>query len=139
MSKLVVLSLAIAVVIVLSAVSYYIIQFGGLENKSADEYFEILSPTVDYGEPVENGTMWKVYEMSFTLKAVGGEAHTVIVYVEGMAEPTELGNFLKDESTWVPIEFPRPGYLIEMNEDGKFPIRIEIRCDEASGFITIPL
>ena len=136
---IVVISLAIGIVIVLSVVSYLSQLQGGLQKKSADEYFEILSPTVNIGEPVENGTKWKVREIAFTLKAVGGDAHTVIVYSEGMAQPVELGDIPKNVSTYVPIEFPPPGYLIEMNEDEKFPMQIEIISKEASGYTTIYL
>lgn len=133
------LSLAIGVIIVLSAVLYLGQLQKGIQKKPADEYFEIIEPTVDHGEPVENFTKWKVRAISFTLKAVGGDAHTVIVYFEGMADALELGDFSENESKWVPVEFSEPGYLIEINEDGKFPILMKIVSKEAAGYITILL
>jgi len=106
------------------------------EKKSAEEYFRIFEPTVNYGEPRENGTIWLVYDISFKLQAIGGNASNVIVQSWATAEPVELMDIPKGEFRYV-NQVSSVAYLVKMNEDGKFPMPIRIKSREAEGKIII--
>ena len=130
--------LVIACFFVIVTVAAYISQQDnqGSEKKPAEEYFRILEPTINYGEPRENGTIWLIYDISFTLQAIGGDASSVIVQSWAKAEPVELMDIPKNESRYV-NQISSVAYMIQMNEHGKFPMPILITSREAEGEITI--
>jgi len=128
--------LAIVCLFVIVIVVSYLSQPQRPEKKPAEEYFRIFEPTVNYGEPRENGTIWLINDISFKLQAIGGDASNVIVQSWAMAEPVELMDIPKGESRYV-NQFSSVAYLIKMNEDGKFPMSIRITSTEADGEIII--
>lgn len=139
---------ALFVIIVLAAV----IALGVYQNKpqakkSAAEYFEILDPALtdrEYLEPSiaegggpETSSMLRVYGISFRLKAIGGDAHNVIVESWGEAEPVNFDEIRKNQYGAVQQTSPHPyGVAIE-REDGKFPFPVTIFSSEAEGEIII--
>ena len=128
--------LAIVCLFVIVTVASYMSQYQKPEKKPAEEYFRILEPTINYGEPRENGTIWLINDISFTLQAVGGDASSVIVQSWAKAEPVELMDIPKDESRYV-NQISSVAYMIKMDEYGKFPMSIGITSREAEGKITI--
>lgn len=144
--QIVVLSVIIGAFMV-AAVASYLTQSPGVEKepgvdkKPAKEYFKVLNATIDYAEPRYNDTAiiaWEIFDISFTLQAVGGDANNVIVQSWANAEPVELGDIQKDHSKYVTQSSPPPfGYLSEINENEKFPMTIRITSEEAEGKITI--
>jgi len=135
------LSVAIGIIVILSVVSYLNQTQNSSQTKPAEEYFRVFNATVNDGEPRENGTMFIVYDVSFVIQPVGGDAHNVIIQSwTGKAEAAELGDIPQNQSKYVNLVSPRPfGVLIAMNEDGKFPLRIMVTSTEARGYITIYL
>jgi len=130
--------LAIVCLFVIVTVAAYISQQNNQrpEKKPAEEYFRILEPTINYGEPRENGTIWLIYDISFTLQAIGGDASSVVVQSWAKAEPVELMDIPKNESRYVK-QISSLAYMIQMNEDGKFPMSIRITSREAEGEMII--
>jgi len=112
-------------------------------KKAAAEYFEIINPTVDIGEFVggngtyENCTGVKISQISFTIRAVGGDAHSLTV--KGwVAEPLGIEVILRGESEYATLYSDTP-YLSRKGSNGKFPLPISIVSVEAEGTITIDL
>lgn len=135
--------LIIGVIVIFSAALYqgrYQGQPSEPEQKEAKEYFEIINATVDWGEFRENGSVLMIYQMSFSLKAVGGNATWVTVNHKGyyMAAPVDLGNMTKGEVKYVPLKLTSLGYVVKLTDKG-FPITIPVFCEEAEGDITIYL
>ena len=110
------------------------------ERKEAEEYFEIFDAGVDWGELRENDSVLIIYQLHFSLKAVGGNATYVTVNHKGyyLAEPVDLGNMTTGEVRWGQLTIPEPGYLVELTDEG-FPIEIPVFCEEAEGNITVYL
>lgn len=129
----------VAVVIIIITVASFISQQRGFQEKTAEEYFEILDPTVDYGELIQNDTAVKIYTISFKIKAVGGDAHDVMVQSWARAERYPVGTIFEGEvKAVIQMMSPPPfAYLSEKNEDGKFPMEVKITSIEANGFVTI--
>jgi len=140
---LVILSLAIVIVISLSAVSY--LNQLPREKKLADEYFEIFDATVNDGEfrdgsSYEDSTMLVIYSISYKLRAKGGDAHDVIVKSWAKAGPLDLETILEDGYKYVEqTSVPPFGYQSEKAENGMFPFDVRISSVEAEGTITIYL
>lgn len=137
--SLLIVSLVAGIIIIISMAWYINQQQWGFQEKSAEEYFEILDATIDYGEFRKNGTAVVIYAISFKIKAIEGDAHYVMVQSWAQAERYQVGTILKGEIRAV-IEMMSPppfGYLSEKNEDGKFPMKIRITSEEAKGYVTI--
>ncbi len=111
----------------------------GQTEYEVEEYFNVVNPTVDYGRLVGNESVI-IYQMSFTLKAVGGDAHYVSVGygMEGMPRPVDLGNMSKGEAIWVQLSFPSRGYLLEPKDEG-LTVSIPIVCEETAGDVKVYL
>ena len=134
--------LVIGVVIILVAATLlYQGQPSKPERKEAKEYFEVVNPTVDTFEFRENRSVIAIREMSFSLKAVGGDATHVVVNHRGyyLAEPWEVGNMTMGQVVWVPIKFPPYGPYVVEDWDKGFSIEIPVHCEEAEGNIIINL
>ena len=134
-----ILSLVAGIVIIISVASYLSQQQGGFQKRTAEEYFEILDATIDYGEYREEGTALVIYAISFKIKAVEGDAHDVMVQSWARAQRYYVGEILKGETKAVMEMMSNPpfGYFSKKNEDGKFPMEIKITSMEADGYVTI--
>lgn len=112
------------------------------EHKEAKDYFDIINATVDEGVfPYPDESVVIVYQMSFLLKATGGDATYVVANYLGYyhGEVVDLGNMTKGEVRWVQLTFSASvAPLIEREEKG-YPIRIPIFCEEAKGVIIVYL
>jgi len=131
-----ILSLVVVIAIIISVAIYLNQQQGGL--RTAEEYFEILNATVDYGDFRQNDTV-VIYTISFEIKAVGGDAHDVMVQSWARAQNYAVGTILEGETKAVMEMTSNPpfGILSHENEDGKFPMEIRITSMEADGYVTI--
>ena len=146
---LVILSLAIVIVISLSAVSY--LNQLPRAKKPADEYFEIFDATVNDGEfqepslgqggSYENSSVLIIYSVSYKLRAVEGDAHNVVVRAWAKADFVDFEVISKDQSRYVEQWSSRTagGFLTRKAENGKFPFPVKLTSDEAEGTITIYL
>ncbi len=105
-------------------------------KKEARDYFQIIEPTVNYAKPIGNDS-WILYQIGFTLKAVGGDAHGVVVRSWANSEPVELGTILSNQSRYVEL-ISTSGYHAEV-KDGKILTTVGIGSVEAIGKITLDL
>lgn len=142
---------SLLILFVIVAVLGVIIVWGAYQNlpesvqpPTAEEYFDIIEPTIDDGELVRNQTSGeilavKIYAISYKVKAVIGDAHNVVAQSWSGAEPEELGTIKEGE--WAQVNQQRTPqyspYLSEKDDQGKFPMRLRITSSEASGYITI--
>lgn len=126
-------------------------QLQPIPKKPASEYFEIFEATVDDGEfrnpsipeggSYENSSVLIVYGLSFKLRAVGGDAHFVVVKSWATANPVPIDIINKGQYEFVQQYSLRPyGLMVEKDsESGKFRFTIGIKCSEAEGDITFDL
>lgn len=133
-----ILSLVVVIAIIISVAIYLNQQQGSFQKRTAEEYFEILNATVDYGDFRQNDTV-VIYTISFEIKAVGGDAHDVMVQSWARAQNYAVGTILEGETKAVMEMTSNPpfGILSRENEDGKFPMEIRITSMEADGYVTI--
>ena len=130
----------------------FIIAIGVYRNqypakKSAAEFFEIFDhsfldreyrePTIAEGGGPETSNTVIVYGIKFKLKAIGGDAHNVIVEGWGEAEPENFDVILKDQDVTVEQMSNRPYGIAIERENGKFPFTVKIISSEAEGEIII--
>lgn len=150
---LVIVSLAIVIVISLYVVSYLSqLQRGSQKKLPADEYFEIfeqtvndgefLDPKLDEGGSYENSSRLLIFSISYKLRAVGGDAHNVVVGSWGPTENfEEFEVILNGQYGYVEQGSIRTGggFMTKKAENGKFPFPVKLTSDEAEGTITIYL
>ena len=105
------------------------VQNGG--SRDAQDYFEVVSAGVDSGRVENNGTVWILTGISLTFKAVGGDAHEVVIQSWADSDPILIGTMLKDYPRTVGL-FSSRGYATSKELDG-FPVTIRIASLEASG------
>jgi len=120
-------------------------------KKQAKDYFEILeptvndydylNPTVDKGGSYENSSTLMVYSISFQLKAIGGDAHSVVVKSWAQAEMYPIVSISQNQQQYVQQDSSRPfGKPIYKNSTtGYFEFTIGITSEEADGDITFAL
>ena len=105
------------------------VQNGG--SRDAQDYFEVVSAGVDSGRVENNGTVYILTGISLTFKAVGGNAHEVVIQSWADSDPILIGTMLKDVPRTVYLLSDR-GYATSKEPDG-FPVTIRIASLEASG------
>lgn len=111
-------------------------QSQGLPKERAEDYFEVINATVNDGWFESNETILFIRVLGFTLKAVGGDAHDVIIQSTAMSEPRELVQpLLKNQSRYIELAY-KYGYMSTRTEKG-FPVEIKIWSREAEGTITV--
>ena len=134
MTKMVELSILALILIVIVVIAVFTLS-QRKEKVPADQYFEIINPTVDYWRRApEDPNALFIQGISFTLKAVGGDAHSIIVNVKKLAEPVLIPELQKNETYWVQVIF-KYDVLKYGNETVEIPV--EIICDEAEGIINL--
>jgi len=135
---------AIALVIVLAfsvIIGYGVYLSRPKEKKPPAEYFEILDPALidrEYRNPTvaegggHNTSKYViVYGIQFKLKAVGGDAHNVIIDGWGSVEPIGFASIAKDQYEIVTQTSNHPlGVRITRDEMGRFPFEVRIASDE---------
>lgn len=130
-------------VIILLAI--YQTQFSHEKEKlPAEDYFEIRDAIViDADWERSTDQILFITQVRFNLTAVGGDAHSVLVFVSGMTSQEDWPYFseLKQYETRdisLPPIYPSPFAVRSiMTSEGNFPFRIKIDSAEASGYITI--
>ncbi|RLI40442.1 hypothetical protein DRO69_12865 [Candidatus Bathyarchaeota archaeon] len=135
MTKMIEFSILALILIVIVVIAVFTLS-QRKEKVPADQYFEIINPTVDYWRRApEDPNALFIQGISFTLKAVGGDAHSIIVNVKkGLAEPVLIPELQKNETYWVQVIF-KYDVLKYGNETVEIPV--EIICDEAEGIINL--
>lgn len=109
----------------------------------AAEYFEIVDATVDNANPKFNSTgalvAWEMYALRYTLKAVKGDAHDVVIKSWAQAQPVYFDVIQKGGNVTVTQTSTQTApYLLEVqNVDGKFKFTVNLRSAEAEGKIDI--
>jgi hypothetical protein len=110
---------------------------------TAQEYFQVTEAGVINGEV--DGDVWILYGISVTFKAVGGDAHGVVVQSWAGSEAQEIGTMVKDvpQTIWLysPTSTYGGGYASHKNQtDGHFYVEIRITSLETgTGKIKFPL
>ena len=137
--EIVVLLAIISILVV--AVALYLNARARAPKKPAEGYFSIFDNTINDAEPRTNDTVivrWIIYGISFKIQAADGDAHDVIILSWAKAEPVYIGDIPKGEWRYVSQTSSRPfGYMSQIDEDGKVPMKIRITSKEAEGTVTI--
>jgi len=108
------------------------------EKELAENYFEIINATVNFGWLKQNDTVLIIEQLGFMLKAVGGDAHDVIIRSTAMSEAyQEIDPLLKNQTRYIDLYY-KYGYMSKRTEKG-FPIEIKIWSLEAEGTINVIL
>jgi hypothetical protein len=145
----VVLAILIPLMVII-AVGMYQLQGQGQPKKQAKDYFlifdatvnegEFLNPAMDQGGSYQNSSRLRVYSLSFKLKAVGGDAHSVVVKSWARADLFPIEVIAKGEWYFVTQESPYPyGMILNKNSEGIFQFTAKITSEEAAGEITFDL
>lgn len=129
------LLIIIATIIIIIAAAKNIPTQSNPNPKPADQYFEI-SNIAAIGEFQNNGQDVLITHIGFSIKPIGGDAHTVAISIEGYPDfYYDVGDILQGQIK--SIDLTLQGLLLH-KEGESFPIEIEILgCPEASGLITI--
>jgi len=144
------LAILIPVTIIIVVGIYQLQGQGQLVKKQAKDYFEIVEPTVDNGEfldptidqggSYQNSSRLRIYGISFTLKAIGGDAHSIVVKSWAQADLFAIEALAKDQSQYVyQTSTPPFGMIVEKNSQGIFQWTVKITSEEAEGEITFGL
>jgi hypothetical protein len=118
-------------------------------KKPAAEYFEIFEatvndgefemPSVDQGGSYENSSILFIFSISYKIRAIGGDAHNVVIKSWAKADLVDFQVIQKDQWEYVEQTSSRPlyGYKSTKDSTGKFPFQAKIVSDEAEGTILI--
>lgn len=115
------------------------------EQLPAEEYFEIRDATpIDVNWEKSTNTSLFVRQIRFNLTAVGGNAHSIVVFAPGMTPPEDWPSYslLKQGDTidvTLPPGRPFPNDVHIRASEGGFPFELRIDCVEATGTITVML
>jgi uncharacterized protein YpmB len=131
---------AIAVIVV-SAMRNQNLQSGqGSPKPLASEYFKV-EHTVSFGEFYYNNRTVYIHILGLRVTALGGDAHSIYIWVEGAKEPYYIKNITAGHCEDVEIELS--GYYtgrIEYDSKYVYPVELTISCPEVeSETITIYL
>jgi hypothetical protein len=142
--KKLILPISVVIIIVVIAVAVYISNplSAGRNPLPAQDYFTIENSTVDTSDFPESYPNLIIYELSFTLRAVGGDATGLVVGSIANSDLKDLGDLAKGESVFVNIQTGSFGYMTRFNEEYQgFRVEIPITCYEAEGKVVfyIPL
>jgi hypothetical protein len=125
---------AFAAVLTISILMYRPVQS---PKKTADQYFS-FSDVSALGEYVNNSTAQiKIKLLYFNFTAIGGDAHHVAIFGQGLADPGDY-YYLKvanETSTLVEMQFQFA--VMSAKQEQGYPIEIRIYCDEAEGYVTL--
>lgn len=146
----VVLAISIPLTIIIVVGIYQLQGQGQPIKKQAKDYFEIVEPTVDNGEflnptidqggSYQNSSHLRVYSLSFKLKAIGGDAHSVVVKSWATANSVPIEGIARGEWEYVTQESAPPfGMVVGKNSEGIFQFTLKITSEEADGEITFSL
>lgn len=139
-----IVGIAVITIFVVLMIALYLNQQSIRETEPkepAEKYFRIFDTTVNDADPITNDTVverWILYWISFKIQAIGGDAHNVVVKSWAKAPHEEVGDLQEGEYRYVEQMSERPyGYMSEINEDGKVPMKITITSTEAEGAVII--
>lgn len=133
--------LVIIGVFIFAAVVSYLNQSKEGKEPSAAEYFEISGIVTEGDIDERNGL--RLYGLNFNITAIEGDAHDVNVNSAGLAgmEPWEIETMVKGKPYYVYLDFTSSfvgsWYITRPNEEGNFPLELQITSVEASGLIKI--
>lgn len=108
----------------------------------AQDYFAIENSTVDDSDFPDSYPNLIIYGLSFTLRAVGGNATSVVVGSIANSALKEMGDLAKGEAVYVGIQTGSFGYRTHFDEEHQgFRVEIPISSYEAEGKVVfyIPL
>lgn len=123
---------------IIIAIGFYQGQLQLLQpKKPAEEYFELFDYGPDNCQLLNNGSSLMIYEIHFWIKAVGGDAHSVIAKSWANAQPEYVGDIEANQLKFVSQASPSFGYISHRNSDGMYPFPVKLTSREAEGTITI--
>jgi len=145
------LSLLAVLLVFVAIIALGVYQSRPQPKKPAAEYFEIfdagvnpdqiefLNPTEDQGGSYENSSVMIIYGIYFKIRAIGGDAHDVIVKSWATAPEEYFEKIVKGQYAYYSKASNRPGGYYSEKEGGKFPFEVGIWSWEAEGTIKIYL
>ena len=125
------------VAVIVGIIVYQQLPKGSKIKKDANEYFQFLDTSALAKRTSEK--VIRINYLFFKLVPVGGDAHHVVIFAEGMANPenyyySEIKNGTEQN---VEIQFFSP--IQSVKQGNVYPITIRIRSDEAEGSVTLYL
>jgi len=123
--------------VIVGIIVYQQLPKGSKIKKAANEHFQFLD-TSALAERVSEKVI-RINYLFFKLVPVGGDAHNVVIFAEGMANPencyySEIKNGTEQN---VEIQFYSP--IQSVKQGDVYPITIRIRSNEAEGYVTLHL
>ena len=103
---------------------------------TVEEYFEVTAAIEPMGnDRIENnGTVYILHAIWVGVKAVGGDAHGVVVQSWAGSDDLQLGDIPKGQTrSDMMVSFT--GAVVRQQEDGNFYVKLTIRSNEVSGTI----
>jgi len=133
--------LAIALILIIAIIVMGIVVLHQTRNKTnqpkrdPNEYFQFLDPAA-FASRVSQSII-RIKTLSFSLKPIGGDAHHVVIFADGMANPQDYYYLEIKNGTEVPVEI-QFSYSIQVSKKGEaYPVTLKIWSDEAEGEVTL--
>jgi hypothetical protein len=108
-------------------------------KKSLTEYFGFSEiSALATAVPGTNNTVIRISLLYFELTPIGGDAHNVVVFVQGMTDPTDYYYPEILNGTAQPQEINLQSAIQTVKQEAGFPVKVKIRSDETGeGNITL--
>jgi len=128
---------AAAIFVVLVSILAYVSSQHAASREDSSQYF-ILSDPGAMGTSKNNGNMLIIKQFWFNITAVGGDAHEVTIFTDGMTDPTAYTfDEIKNGTSVYSGEISSSNGIPAYRTQGGYPVKVRIFCTEANGWITL--
>lgn len=125
----------IAIIIIGAIILQQIKNEANTPKKNPNEYFQFVNASALAIRVSQN--IIRIKTLSFILKPIGGDAHHVVIFAQGMANPKDYYYIEIKNNTEQPIEIQFPSLLQVTKQDNAYPLALRIWSDEAEGQVII--
>jgi len=125
------------VAVIVGIILYQQLPKGSKIKKDANEYFQFLDISA-LAERVSEKVI-RINYLFFKVVSVGGDAHNVVIFAEGMANPENYYYSEIKNGTEQNVEIQLFSQIQSVKQGDVYPITIRIRSDEAEGYVTLHL
>ena len=131
---------AVAIFVVLIAVLAYvnILYRQPVAQKESSKYFTFSEFGAQAEQMGPTNASIRIRIMWFNFTPVGGDAHFVVIFTEGMTDATQYtwDEISNGTSTYSGEIQSGPGIVVHKAGDG-YAVKVRVRCTEADGWTTI--
>jgi len=133
------LTTVVSFLVVLTAMSHYSSLEQKIPKRDPNEYFQFKNISALGYHPKNSSNVMRIQMLYFEFVPVGGDAHNVVIFTEGMSNPNDYyySHIEKGKKQNVEIIFPPNCEIQIRKQQDKYPIKIRIRSDEAEGYVTL--